>query len=264
MSADAAPALTKEMDWTSFKVQEIEHISPNTSIIRFGLPDGKSRLGLTAASFVMVRVENGEKDGKPDFAIRPYTPVSEEGHGYFDLVVKQYPTGVVSKHICSLKPGDSLEFKGPLMKFQYKPNEIPSILMIAGGSGLTPMLQVTREVVSNPADKTKVTLVYANQTEEDILCRELLESWAAKYPEKLQIFYTLDRPPANWKQGQGFVTKDMLKPFLPAPGAGKIYVCGPPPMMKHISGDKAPDKSQGELSGMLKELGYTEKDVFKF
>jgi NAD(P)H-flavin reductase len=58
------------MDWTPFKVKEVEHISPNTAIIRFDLPEGKKRLGLTVASLVMVRVPNGEKDGKPDFAIR--------------------------------------------------------------------------------------------------------------------------------------------------------------------------------------------------
>jgi cytochrome-b5 reductase len=41
-------------------------------------------------------------------------------------------------------------------------------------------------------------------------------------------------------------------------------VCGPPPMMKAMSGDKAKDKSQGELSGLLKDLGYAAEGVFKF
>jgi cytochrome-b5 reductase len=41
-------------------------------------------------------------------------------------------------------------------------------------------------------------------------------------------------------------------------------VCGPPGMMNHISGDKAKDRSQGELTGILKELGYTAEMVYKF
>lgn len=45
---------------------------------------------------------------------------------------------------------------------------------------------------------------------------------------------------------------------------GAVQVCGPPPMMKAISGDKAEDKSQGELSGHLKEMGYTSDMVYKF
>lgn len=39
---------------------------------------------------------------------------------------------------------------------------------------------------------------------------------------------------------------------------------GPPPMMNAISGDKAKDKSQGELTGILKQLGYAPEQVFKF
>lgn len=51
------------------------------------------------------------KNGKP--AIRPYTPTTVPGaEGQLDLLVKVYPTGVMSKHIHDLKVGDSLAFKG--------------------------------------------------------------------------------------------------------------------------------------------------------
>jgi cytochrome-b5 reductase len=43
-----------------------------------------------------------------------------------------------------------------------------------------------------------------------------------------------------------------------------VFVCGPPGMMDAVSGGKAPDLSQGELKGMLKDLGYTSPMVFKF
>ncbi len=43
-----------------------------------------------------------------------------------------------------------------------------------------------------------------------------------------------------------------------------VQVCGPPPLMKAISGDKAEDKSQGPLTGILKDLGYTSEQVYKF
>ena len=43
-----------------------------------------------------------------------------------------------------------------------------------------------------------------------------------------------------------------------------LQVCGPPPMMAAISGDKNPDKSQGEVSGLLAKMGYTSDSVFKF
>ena len=43
-----------------------------------------------------------------------------------------------------------------------------------------------------------------------------------------------------------------------------MQICGPPGMMKFISGDKAEDKSQGALEGLLKELGYSAEGVYKF
>ena len=43
-----------------------------------------------------------------------------------------------------------------------------------------------------------------------------------------------------------------------------VYVCGPPGFMNAVSGDKTVDKSQGELTGILKELGYNSNQVYKF
>lgn len=75
----------------------------------------------------------------------------------------------------------------------------------------------------------------------------------------------LERPPANWKGEVGFVNKDIAKKLLPEPSNDNlIMVCGPPGMMKAVSGEKAPDYTQGELAGILKDLGYTKEQVFKF
>lgn len=48
----------------------------------------------------------------------------------------------MSQHFASLKPGDTLDFKGPILKIAYKPNQYDAIGMVAGGTGITPMLQV--------------------------------------------------------------------------------------------------------------------------
>ena len=51
---------------------------------------------------------------------------------------------------------------------------------------------------------------------------------------------------------------------FPAQPEECMQVCGPPPMMKALSGDKAEDKSQGPLKGVLKDVGFTKSQVFKF
>lgn len=61
------------------------------------------------------------------------------------------------------------------------------LVQIAGGSGLTPMLQVIQEIVKNPEDKTEVSFVFANKTEDDIILRDELDELAAKH-DNLKVF----------------------------------------------------------------------------
>lgn len=63
------------------------------------------------------------------------------------------------------------------------------------------------------------------------------------------------------------MTKELLKTVLPEPKEGekiKIFVCGPPGMYKAISGGKKSPADQGELTGYLKDLGYSKDQVYKF
>jgi cytochrome-b5 reductase len=79
------------------------------------------------------------------------------------------------------------------------------------------------------------------------------------------VFYVLDKPPASWTGGAGYVTPEMLATRLPAPGSGaKVLVCGPPGLMGAVSGAKVSPRDQGELAGALAKLGYSKDEVFKF
>ncbi|XP_061345252.1 NADH-cytochrome b5 reductase-like protein [Gastrolobium bilobum] len=251
--------------WVEFKLQDTARVSHNTHLFRFSF-DPTQKLGLDVASCILTRAPFGEDaEGKPKFVIRPYTPISDtESKGYFDLLIKVYPEGKMSQHFASLKPGDVVEVKGPIEKIRYTPNMKKHIGMIAGGTGITPMLQVIEAILKNPDDKTQISLLYANVSPDDILLKQKLDILATSHPN-LKIFYTVDSPTKNWKGGAGYISKDMVVKGLPGPSDDTlILVCGPPGMMINVSGEKAKDWSQGELSGILKEAGYTEQMVYKF
>jgi cytochrome-b5 reductase len=227
---------------------------------RFDLEDPEQVLGMPVASAILVRAPG--EDGKP--VVRPYTPIAGDDKGHMDLLVKRYEAGKMSKHIHDLKVGDFLDVKGPLPKIQYAPNKWKKIGMIAGGTGLTPMLQVAHEIVKNPADKTEVSFVFANIAEEDILLRKQLDEMAKKH-SNFKVHYVLEKPPQGWTGAVGYVNEDIVKKHMPAPSTDSIvFVCGPPPMVAAISGPKAPDYTQGEVDGILKKLNYTKEQVFKF
>ncbi len=199
--------------------------------------------------------------------LRPYTPVSDEDvRGHLDFIVKRYPNGPMSEHFHSMTPGQRLDMKGPLPKYPWSENKHDHIALIAGGTGITPMYQLCRAIFKNPDDRTKVTLVFGNVKEEDILLKHEFEELENTYPQRFKAFYMLDQPPEGWTQGTGYISEELLKTVLPEPKEGniKVFVCGPPGLYKSISGSKPSPQDQGELTGILKGLGYSKEQVYKF
>lgn len=253
-----------DQGWIDLKLESSEPVSHNTKRLRFALPDAENVSGLHIASSILTKYKGPEQE-KP--TIRPYTPINDEDtKGYLEFVIKRYPDGPMSEHLHEMKPGHRLDFKGPIPKYPWNENKHDHIALIAGGTGITPMFQLCRAVFNNPNDKTKVTLVFANVTEEDILLKRELEDLENTYPQRFRAFYVLDNPPEGWMQGKGRIDKKLLKTVLPEPKSEnlKIFVCGPPGMYKAISGTKKSPADQGDLSGILSELGYTKEQVYKF
>jgi len=161
----------------------------------------------------------------------------------------------------------SLSFKGPMPKYEWTPNKHKNVVLIAGGTGITPMYQLMRAIFRNPEDKTRVTLVFGNISEEDILLKQELSDLENTYPQRFHTMYLVEKK-SMWpsRAMHGRVTKQLLEMVLPEPGSGNsmIFVCGPPGMYKAISGVKNSPSDQGEVEGMLKELGYKKEEVYKF
>ncbi|KAI9171792.1 NADH-cytochrome b5 reductase [Paramyrothecium foliicola] len=265
VATPAKPALTGgDQGWVSLKLAEVELVNHNTKRFRFELPEPDMVSGLQVASAILTKYK-GPEDQKA--TLRPYTPISDEDtRGYMDLLVKRYPDGPMSTHLHNMAVGQRLDVKGPLPKYQWAENKHDHIALIAGGTGATPMFQLCRAIFNNPNDKTKVTLVYGNVSDKDILLKSEFEHLENTYPQRFRAFYVLDNPPKEWVGNSGYITKDLLKTVLPEPKNEniKVFVCGPPGMMNAISGNKVSPKDQGELSGALKELGYNKDQVYKF
>jgi cytochrome-b5 reductase len=236
----------------AYKMIKKEIISHDTRRFTFELPSPQHVLGLPVGNHMYL---SATIDGK--LVSRPYTPVtSDDEQGCFQLIIKVYfanvhpkfpEGGKMSQYLDSLKVGDTIDITGPAGKVIYlgrgyirvkypgKPEQIrfaTDIGLIAGGTGITPMLQIVKAILKDPSDTTRVSLLFANQTEDDILVREELEEMAEKH-DQFSLWYTLDRPPENWSYGSGFVSGEMISTHLPPPGpTSQILMCGPPPMIK--------------------------------
>jgi len=245
-----------------FELVEKTVTSHNVAIYRFGLPRKSDILGLPIGQHMSLAAtpKSAEKE-----VVRSYTPISsDEDHGYFDLMIKAYPQGNISAHMATLRIGDTMKVRGPKGAMVYTPNLCRHIGMIAGGTGITPMLQVIRAIIrgrprNGGKDTTKVDLLFANVNPEDILLKEDLDK-LAKEDDGFRVHYVLNNPPEKWDGGVGFVTGEMIKTRLPAPASDmKILICGPPPM---VSAMKKTTESLGYAKA--RPVSKLEDQVFCF
>lgn len=235
---------------------EKEEISHDTKRFRFGLPSPKHVLGLPIGQHIHLIANIDD-----EVVIRAYTPVSsDENTGYVDLVIKVYKRnihpkfpsgGKMSQYVDELKIGDKITFRGPTGKLQYfgkgkfsikrlrkEPAVeiiVDTVNMIAGGTGITPMLQLVREIISHPNENhIKMSLLFANQTENDILLRKELDELTSKHGTQFKVWYTVDQAGDSWEYSTGFVNADMIKAHLFKPTNKCItLMCGPPPMINY-------------------------------
>ncbi|KAK3907454.1 NADH-cytochrome b5 reductase 2 [Frankliniella fusca] len=249
-------------------------LTHDTDLFTFGLPTPEHVLGLPTGQHVYLQTTvKGEK------LERVYTPVSsDDDKGIMDMVIKLYRPnaafpagGKMSAVLDELRVGDVLEARGPVGRFWYRGrgklafkksrkeagpsifHEAKRMVMLAGGSGITPMLQLIKHVLKDPEDDTQLELLFANKSEEDIMLRDQLDELAARHPDQFKVWYTVDKAPQGWKYSEGFINADMIKGHLSPPSPDTfVFMCGPKPMI-----EKA-------CKPALEALGYPTERVHKF
>jgi len=254
-----------------FTVISIESASHNTVAVKFEIPAGKD-LGLSVGRHVSARAEiNGIK------VLRPYTPTSRpDTKGHFELLVKKYADGKMSTHIGNLRVGDTLEFRGPVGRFKYSKNQYKRIGLVAGGTGLTPCLQVIRSVLEGlegEGDHTSFVLFFQNRTEKDILLKHELQALATAFPSRLKVFYFLSNPQdegwgAEFARGEGFQSCMTGKANLGKIPEVRGYISGAAmralmrPEDSPLVGMCGPSGFNEAMKGLLVGEGHTDSSLF--
>lgn len=195
--------------FSQHQLTEKKALNHNTYVLRFALPSPSHILGLPIGKHMKLKFTDSEGED----ITRAYTPISsDDDAGFFELLIKVYENGKMTQHLKSLEIGQTISIQGPVGKLEYvrgvmknsgakegetKDRKVRHLGMIAGGTGITPMLQIIREIVKNQkTDKTQVSLIFANVTEADILLREELERLSSS---NFKVYFTLDRPSDSWK-----------------------------------------------------------------
>jgi cytochrome-b5 reductase len=216
-----------------FPLLEKRQLSHNTYRLIFGLPKPTDTLGLPLGQHVNIRADI---DGAT--VTRSYTPTSSNKDlGTMSLTVKVYHGSKMGNYLRNLPLQTPVSIRGPVGGFKkYHRFLYTHLAMVAGGTGITPMYQFIQEICNDPLDDTKITLLYGNRTEDDILMRDSMDALAKQYPGSFKVYYFLETPPQQWRGEKGRITKEAMLNLLPPVKTGlKYLVCGPDAMVGAVT-----------------------------
>jgi cytochrome-b5 reductase len=141
-------------------------------------------------------------------------------------MVKVYPKGKMGNHLARLPIGKSVTIQKPSGRFDYQSTNVNHIGIIAGGVGIAPFICLLEYVIrSHP--RVQVSVLFANQTKEDIILQKQLCQWSEENPN-IELHFVLSRPDQTWNGLSGHINQHIIRECMPSPELDPLVViCGP-------------------------------------
>ncbi|PHP68949.1 flavodoxin reductase [Zhengella mangrovi] len=199
------------------EILAIEPLTRDVHRFRLSRPDGFAYETGDATELAL------DRDGWRDEA-RPFTMTSLPDEDSLEFTIKRYPDhDGVTLRLHELLVGDAVLVGDPFETFRYRGQGV----FIAGGAGFTPFLAILRGLKEKSALAGN-TLVFANKTEADIICRDELD----KMPG-LEVVHVLSEERRSGMH-HGMVDAELLREVTGGEFGQEFYLCGPPPMMEAV------------------------------
>lgn len=192
--------------------------------VTLSLRPSRAWRGFTAGQYVRISVDiNGIR------RTRCYSPAGSERGDGLELTIKADPNGLVSRHLCGeAAPGMVLGLSQPDGSFTLPTPRPERILLISGGSGITPVLSMLRTLADEDYRGEVVFLHYAN-TADDVLYRDELDAL-----DRGNIRVVLGYTHAEGAELSGFFSAEHLKAAAPWYDSAETFLCGPKPLMDSV------------------------------
>jgi ferredoxin-NADP reductase len=217
--------LRAPLTWRAAEVVEVVPETPRTKTVRLDVPDWPGHL---AGQHIDVRLT--AEDGYQ--AQRSYSIASAPGADVLELTVERIEDGEVSPYLTGeVRPGDRFELRGPVGGyFVWEPSRGGPLLLVAGGSGIVPLMAMLRHL-RDEGGGVEATLLFSSRSWDDVIYRDELEGLEGN---GVRIVHTLTRSqPDGWRGYTRRIDAEMLAEVGPAPdGRPHIYVCGPTPFVE--------------------------------
>jgi ferredoxin-NADP reductase len=220
-------AIRGRLVWRIGEVVETRPATPRTKSLILEVPGWE---GHKAGQHVDVRLT--AEDGYQ--AQRSYSIASAPEDGRLEIVVERLDDGEVSPYLTDeLRVGDRLELRGPIGGwFTWEAREGGPLLLVAGGSGIAPLMAMIRHRAAANSDAS-CRLLYSSRSREETIYAGELDRLAAE-DGALEVIHTLTRSqPPSWTGYSRRIDREMLGEVAPSPEERPLaFVCGPTPLVE--------------------------------
>ena len=227
----------------SLLVNSISDTGKNAKVIRFVSENGYLP-SFEAGQYINIFTEiDGVRTSRP-YSISS----SPKQRAYYEITVARIKDGFVSDFFLDdVKVGDRFEANGPAGVFRFQPVfHSRKSLFLAGGSGITPFLSMTREIVDAALDRD-VVMLYGCRSSKAALYDEELRAYSEKYPNFKYHLIVSDEDD-SWNGETGFIDRNLIMHLVPDYAERTCYICGPQVMNDFCKKE-------------LEELGLPEKQI---
>ncbi|RYF70870.1 MAG: ferredoxin--NADP reductase [Cytophagaceae bacterium] len=156
------------------------------------------------------------------------------------LTIKRVQNGEISRHLLdSLRVGDLLTSLPAAGRFAVDANQPGDLILLGAGSGINPLFSILKDVLRHQPGR-RVTLLYSNTSEADIIFRNELADWQATYPARFRLIHLLSHPIDQQAGKQGRLNNLLLETLLPDliglsdRTSLQFYICGPADYMRMV------------------------------
>ncbi len=177
-------------------------------------------------------------------ARRSYSICSAPGEATLRVGVKRVADGRFSSFVNEkLSVGDTIRVMPPEGRFTSLAGERHDYILIAAGSGITPMLSIAKTVLAHEPDST-ITLIYGNRSTDTIMFREELEDLKDRNLRRFSLVHLLSREAQDVELLNGRIDGERIvelarRGLIDPAGADGIFLCGPGEMIDSVSASLA-------------------------
>jgi len=249
------------MRFTSLLVTDIIQETADAVTLCFAKPELSEFQHYKAGQYLTLKFQlNGES------VRRAYSLCSAPEDKDLRVTVKKVANGLVSSYINEqLRKGDTVEVMPPMGNFVFEPDatRVHHYILIAGGSGITPMMSILKTILSSEPF-SYISLIYSNWTEESIIFRKSLEKIEREHKDKLRVLHILDNPTGAHEGITGRMSGDTAKSVLKEATQRhqveySIYLCGPNALMDEVL--QAAELLKISKENIKKEVFTTQNNV---